>query len=225
MFDSKWPGRLESLACPEPTAPASSHDLVDGLLDLRVWPTMIVTEEARLVAANGAARAMLQQRTDWLIGPAGELRCSWASSTSEFHDRVKAVAAATAPVDMRYAECVTTTAGGRAVLMIARIGGGGHQATDEACETGPAHILVTWSDGTWRPNQSVCDMLVSAYRFTPTEARLSLALLEGHTVKGFAAATGVKTSTVRWHLRNILSKAECAGQRDLIKLLMSVITL
>lgn len=57
---------------------------------------------------------------------------------------------------------------------------------------------------------------------SPTEARLALLLASGKTVKDFAAVQGCTWNTARTHLTQLLHKAGCRRQTELIALLQSL---
>ncbi|MGH6816051.1 MAG: hypothetical protein ACREC6_10120, partial [Hyphomicrobiaceae bacterium] len=62
------------------------------------------------------------------------------------------------------------------------------------------------------------EFLRDALGLTPMQARLTLALADGRTIKDYAAERGRKVSSVRWHLHNILQRTNCSSQLQLIRL-------
>jgi DNA-binding CsgD family transcriptional regulator len=71
-------------------------------------------------------------------------------------------------------------------------------------------------------NQSVCPdpyVLSAAFDFTPTEARVASALVEGLSPKEIAQRHGVSLNTVQTQVRSVLSKAGTNRTAELVSLL------
>ncbi|WP_354442564.1 helix-turn-helix transcriptional regulator [Ottowia thiooxydans] len=64
-----------------------------------------------------------------------------------------------------------------------------------------------------------------AYRLSPTEASLLLALLHGQTPRDFADARGVRIRTVRTQLSSLLMKTRTQRQQDLVALMARLMLL
>lgn len=66
--------------------------------------------------------------------------------------------------------------------------------------------------------------VMAALNLTMAEAELTVALVNGSSIREVAERTKRKVPTLRWHLSNILRKTECADQADLARtvLLMSL---
>lgn len=58
-----------------------------------------------------------------------------------------------------------------------------------------------------------------AFKLTPVQASIALALLKGRSVEDIVQERGIKVSTVRWHLADIFSRTGTSNQRELIHLL------
>lgn len=58
---------------------------------------------------------------------------------------------------------------------------------------------------------------------SPMEADAALALAEGRSVEQHARVRGVSVETVRWHLKNAYQRTECAGQAELLRLVLSLV--
>jgi DNA-binding CsgD family transcriptional regulator len=63
------------------------------------------------------------------------------------------------------------------------------------------------------------------YGLTFTEARLAKLLMDGKTVEGCCKELGVRSSTVRMHVRNLFHKTGVRRQSQLISLLLKSIGL
>jgi DNA-binding CsgD family transcriptional regulator len=62
----------------------------------------------------------------------------------------------------------------------------------------------------------------SMFDFTPAEAKIAIALLEGGDLRSIAAAQHISVETVRTQLKSIFAKTNTSRQADLIALLMRV---
>ena len=62
----------------------------------------------------------------------------------------------------------------------------------------------------------------SMFDFTPAEAKIAIALLEGGDLRSIAAAHHISVETVRTQLKSIFAKTNTSRQADLIALLMRV---
>lgn len=64
--------------------------------------------------------------------------------------------------------------------------------------------------------------LVSAFRLSPTQAEIAMALYEGVSVEEIAIRRNVKMTTMRTHLAEILLRTDTENLRDLIRLLATI---
>lgn len=55
------------------------------------------------------------------------------------------------------------------------------------------------------------------FDFSPAEAALVSALMGGTDLEAYAATARRSLNTVRWHLKNAMSKAGIRSQRDLVR--------
>lgn len=197
--------------------------LAEGLIGLRHWPVMIVDQKARVAAANLAARRLLEEKACWSLGPNGELRGAGPGTTADLQMKIREISYAVPPSRTRLAWTVSKPDAHKMLVVLSRLWkappcGGPLFST-------PAPVLITLHGGQPAGSPIEQQILVDAFDFTPAEARLALALLEGHTLKSYAAVSGIKISTVRWHLSNALDKSGSAGQRDLVRLMAWLIAL
>jgi DNA-binding CsgD family transcriptional regulator len=65
------------------------------------------------------------------------------------------------------------------------------------------------------------DLLRRCYQLTPAEVRLTIPLLEGHSLKEAADSCGVTHNTARSQLKSIFSKTQVQRQGELIRLLLN----
>jgi len=75
------------------------------------------------------------------------------------------------------------------------------------------------------PQARHIDAFSHAFKLTPAEQRLIVALITGSTLKSHANAENISQETVRWHLKNIFSKTECRSQASLLNLIHTSIIL
>jgi DNA-binding CsgD family transcriptional regulator len=68
------------------------------------------------------------------------------------------------------------------------------------------------------------EVIGAAFKLTPTELRVLLALVELGSVPEVAAALGIAGTTVRWHVGRLFEKTGAKRQADLIKLVTGYAT-
>jgi DNA-binding CsgD family transcriptional regulator len=68
------------------------------------------------------------------------------------------------------------------------------------------------------------EIIASAYRLTPTELRVLLAIVEVGGVPETALALGVAESTIKTHLGNLFVKTGTGRQADLVKIVAGFAT-
>lgn len=83
--------------------------------------------------------------------------------------------------------------------------------------TGAVHAVAWLAD----PDQLQLDetALHQAFGFTPTEARVAVALATGSSTTELAEAWGVRANTVQMHVKRLLAKTHTARQAQLVGLL------
>lgn len=64
--------------------------------------------------------------------------------------------------------------------------------------------------------------LIGAFRLSPTQAEIAIALYEGASVEEIAVRRNVKMTTMRTHLTEILLRTGAGSLRDLIRLLAAI---
>lgn len=65
-------------------------------------------------------------------------------------------------------------------------------------------------------------MLIEAFRLSPAQAEIAIALYEGASVEEIAIRRNVKMTTMRTHLAEILSRTGTENLRDLVRLLATI---
>lgn len=202
-----------------------ARGLVEGLVNSRSWPTLLVNGSARVLSLNDAARTLLVKRADWIIGPNGEFRHRDAATSALLHARIRTLGDALVSTVTRVANFVEGSDGEQTLVTMTRIESPAGFAVS-CCsfgESGDNVVLVALNDGHRQQVQQGSQLLFEAFAFTPAEARVAFALLDGMSLQAFSDEAGVRISTVRWHVRNALAKTNCANQRDLVRLLIALI--
>jgi DNA-binding CsgD family transcriptional regulator len=72
------------------------------------------------------------------------------------------------------------------------------------------------------PARLASEMLAPALGLTPAEAQLVAALASGRSLQNYADAEGLKITTVRWHLRNVLRRTGMHSQTELVAFVLSM---
>jgi DNA-binding CsgD family transcriptional regulator len=66
--------------------------------------------------------------------------------------------------------------------------------------------------------RSLLGVVAKAYKLTPTELRILLAILDGGGARGVAEALGIAVTTVKTHLGRVFEKTGTSRQADLVRL-------
>lgn len=203
-------------------AKADAWRIVEGLVDTRTWPTLLLDGASRILASNAAATALLDTKGDWFMGPADDLRNRAPATTAEMQTCVRTLIENPDPVYKRIAYFAEQEDGGQTLVTMTRIDDR-TALQDKQRSSGAYAVLVTIHEGCRREIEQSTKLLYDVFALTPAEARVAFALLDGMSLQAFSANAGVRISTVRWHLRNALAKTNCGNQRDLVRLLMSLV--
>jgi len=86
---------------------------------------------------------------------------------------------------------------------------------------GPGHVLLSMRQALDDPPFSA-HTLTALFRLSPAQCFLAVALYEGKTFEEIAAERGVKVSTLRTHLANMLDRTGAKNIRELIRLLATL---
>jgi DNA-binding CsgD family transcriptional regulator len=90
--------------------------------------------------------------------------------------------------------------------------------TDAHVPCQPTHLLILLTTPSKRPLMTA-DQLGRLWRLTSAEARLAEALVQGSTLREYAAATGVSLNTVRNQCTAIFTKTGVTRQSELVNLI------
>ena len=168
---------------------------------------MITDSQARLRFANAVADTLLQDRELAVVH--GRLRAPGGADDRALLQAISRVASLGVPETVSLGG-----AGGRSLVVYP----GG---PDLSIATGPC-VLLLFSTVPDRVDE---DRLARTFGLTPAEARLLAALVGGERVSAYAARNSVSITTAKTHLGNLFQKLGEQRQADLIRRVMSDVSL
>ncbi|WP_249129221.1 MULTISPECIES: helix-turn-helix transcriptional regulator [Bradyrhizobium] len=189
---------------------ATFADTLDGL-DVGLY---LVAADARLVHANTAGQAILDAR-DILR----EIRGHLAACDLAANQTLQQLFAAAGQVGETSVPMIGTH-GQRYVAHALPLPSGTRRCADVACSAAAA-LFVRRAALTMPPRSEV---IGKAFRLTPTELRVLLAIVELGGVPEVAAALGVAGTTIKTHVRRLFEKTGAARQADFVKLVAGYAT-
>jgi len=189
------------------------------LLDQIRSGVVVVDASAHVVSTNRVADAILARRDGLVVTQSGALLSAQNAKEARALHKLIAVAAAgqtdlgdahagamrvSRPSRKRALEVVVTP------LPPAELGFGATRDLASVFFNDPEHSL-----------EASEELLRRFFGFSPNEARLVLALLNGTSVAGAAVGMAVTENTARTLLRRAIRKSGAASQADLIRLIMT----
>lgn len=66
------------------------------------------------------------------------------------------------------------------------------------------------------------EFIQNVFELTKAEANMIGAMVEGQTLQQYAEQSQTAIGTVRWHLKNVMTKTSCKSQTELIRLLLNI---
>jgi DNA-binding CsgD family transcriptional regulator len=196
--------------------PAAAMPLDVAILERSLRPSLLVRADGHVLHANGAGREALR-RGDCLVDVGGRLGLAHpprndalaAALQGQAGDRAARPGASPVP----RTRLLTSVARSDGATVLVRVEPRVHRDAG-----GHAIALVTLHDTRRAPSIDPA-LLQQAFALTPAESRIALMLAAGTPAAGIAAAQGIAISTVRTHLRGILSKLGVRRQLDLVRML------
>jgi DNA-binding CsgD family transcriptional regulator len=70
--------------------------------------------------------------------------------------------------------------------------------------------------------QTAPDNLCDVFELTPAEEQVAKAIIQGKALKQCAQSQGNSVETIRWHVKNVLSKSGCSTQAEFVSLALSM---
>lgn len=177
------------------------------LFDLLSVGVILLDSSLNPVEVNARAQSILLER-DGLLVWNGRLRATFPVDTRELQRRVASVlegggpGASARPPPSRALQALALRLPGTEPPLAALI------VTDPGIDRAPA----------------VPECVQQLFGLTEAETRVAVALARGATPPEIARAMGVQGNTVRWHLKNIYTKAGAHSQSDLVRLLLTAPT-
>ena len=170
----------------------------------------------RVVAANDRARAVLRAG-DGMSDRDGTLR---AATSGEDADLQRTLARAL-PTNGRSGESgsvLVSREHSPVRLVLHAIPVNGEGAEPNSGREGVL-VLVVDPESRWRIDAGRLGAILG---LTSAESRIAAMLAEGMTIRGIAAATDRRETTVKWHVRHVFSKLGVSRQTDLVRLVLAV---
>jgi DNA-binding CsgD family transcriptional regulator/PAS domain-containing protein len=66
------------------------------------------------------------------------------------------------------------------------------------------------------------ELIQNLFELTKAEANIIGAMVEGQTLQQYAEQSQTAIGTVRWHLKNVMTKTSCKSQTELIRLILNI---
>jgi DNA-binding NarL/FixJ family response regulator len=179
-------------------------------LDQFAFGVVVCDGSGRLVHANPAAETLARSDTGIVLSGAGKgVRAFLAREANELAALIHNAARGGGGGAMRLTgrEGIMSL-----VVLVAPLPAKLHRKGE------PGHVLVAMRAPEEGSAPSAAT-LITLFRLSPAQAALALALYEGNTFEEFAAARGVKVSTLRTHFAEILARTGAKSLRDLVRLL------
>jgi DNA-binding CsgD family transcriptional regulator len=183
---------------------------LDQALDAARLAIVAVDPEAKVLFANKAAEALLQESRH-LVVQTGRLCARPIKDDAELRHQIRAASQLTpnsTPCTMRLGQ------GGHNPLSLAFV-----PLTQKAHELntqGPATLVLI--RGLDDPTDKAAEALRNLFGLTPSEARVVIALAQGQALEEIATRYSIGIGTVRTHLKNAMSKTATNRQPQLVAL-------
>ncbi len=214
----------QALALPSLEGPSTVRDLLSaGLeaLDLLNIGLIVCSASAELLVANQTADQILRAH-DGLELDSGGIVSAIHEETEPLKALIKKVAEsrghARGGCDSAFA--VQRAEGKRPLTIFVRA----VKTQSDTAVANEAAVLIMILDSAL-PIETTEAELRQLYRFTSTEARLAIHLMEGLALEDCCEAMGIRRTTARMHLRNIFAKTGVRRQGELVSLLLKSIGL
>lgn len=204
-------------------AQKATADATKAALDSWAHAALVLNADGSIVAINQAAELLLRRSDGLRLGRDGQLRCADDARTRALNDAIRKCAAISSGVQSNMGEVdgvVLPRPSGAAPLraMVWPLPFLGATAT---AEYGSASVLMV----IFNPDQiqrTPVGWLAQQYGLTPSEQRLTEAIINGVPLSEAAEQLGIRESTARTRLKIIQTKTDCHRQVDLVRLALSL---
>lgn len=191
-----------------------------ALLDELETPCFIVEEDATLLSSNTAAKRLIRKNGPFRLR--GEILEARSGTGNDSHNPIAAL------IDDHRSRPGRTRKHGFEVTMLRDDNSCRARwfafavRLHAACRGDKARYAIVIGDAEKADAKIGVDQLQHLFGFTPTEARVMQALLDGHTTTSIANIMGVRCDTVRAHIKSLLAKTGLRSHAELQKLLMRI---
>lgn len=209
------------------TAQKASGEATQAAFDRWVHAALVLSAEGRVVSINSAAEQLLRRGDGLQLGRNGELRCIDEARTRALDTAVRKCAAlATAPDSANAApdpDGLPLARPSGALPLRAMIWPLPYLGATTETAFGPASVLLVVFDPEHRQVTPV-GWLAQQFGLTPSEQRLTEAIVNGVPLADAAEQLGIRISTARTRLKTIQAKTDCHRQSDLVRLALTLPT-
>jgi pimeloyl-ACP methyl ester carboxylesterase/DNA-binding CsgD family transcriptional regulator/PAS domain-containing protein len=181
---------------------------IEALIEVNAQPAMLVSQDGRIVAANGPASEILGARAE---RPVYELELD---ADGEANLRTGLCDLAEKQVGRLLAISRAVSRDGSATFVLAL-------TRAQRPPGAPPIGLVTVADLTW--TDRVGEMLKQAFALTDAECDIARALVAGRSLREIARLRNTRELTVRTQAKTLLRKVDVRSQSDLIRLAAALV--
>lgn len=176
---------------------------------------MVVDAAGKLLFSNAVAERLLQKGQGITISH-GHLRAQSADRNPALQHMIREAVAGFTGHSQHTGMLVLPRRDALPLSLLVCPAPGHRLDTDRLQAT--AIIFVNNPDDRITPTEAA---LVTQFRLTPAEAKLTAALLDGEHVDDYATRTGLSPHTVKTQLKAVFAKSGCGRQADLVRVVLS----
>jgi DNA-binding CsgD family transcriptional regulator len=204
-------------------AQKAAADATKAALDRWAHAALVLNGDGSIVAINHEAEMLLRRADGLRLGRDGQLRCADDACTRAMGDAIRRCAeiSSTVKSDMNDIDGVVLPRPSGAAPLRAMIWPLPFLGGTTAGEYGSASVLMV----IFNPDQmqrTPVGWLAQQYGLTPSEQRLTEAIINGVPLSEAADQLGIRESTARTRLKTIQTKTDCHRQVDLVRLALSM---
>jgi len=193
----------------------AQRELTQSMLEVSNLGVLALSACGTIVKANGRGEALLRSGT-WLRQSGGRLHAVAPKYDAALHLALKDTLVRRVSSNLNFSHPL---AKGHCCLTLMILPRGG--AAQVGLTTEAAEILCLVAESGCSRVATVYQ-LIDLFALSPAEARLARSLAHGESLEAFADAQGVKQTTARSQLQNLLKKTGVGTQRELIRLVLSL---
>ena len=195
-------------------AQAQAHADVSGLLESTSLGVVFLNRRGAISSANQTARRMLAAKGG-IYELHGTLRAGWPSDDARLRRLVTTALPRLGHLAVGGYMSAQRSAGLPLILHVHPVTPG---RVDFGVERLAALVLIRDPDA----NRLDPEMVADVFGLTAAETRVAVLLAKGRSVRDIARELDRSENTVRWTLKNVLSKTHTSRQADLVRLLLQL---